>query len=502
MSDHTDNSTLANPSAEMALLSCCSRGGQAIVAEAAALIREEWFSDAKRAMCWRVMRDFLVRGVPIDLTLIEDGMREQGFPGANARQMVEALGSTMPSGSLWRPLAERVESYYLRREGVRICQESMAKFANPKAAPADTLEQVEAGFFALHSDRSGKGMRHIRVSMLEALDSIEESIRNRGHVTGGLACGFTGIDRCNIKGLRPGHVWIIAAPPGGGKTVMLMKLAWNIATGKGDYNEFDHPPAKVGIFSLEMDDVQLAERVLIRLAEIEMNKMDRGQMSRAEQQKIRDAVAAAKDANLWLEHCPGITIQELRVKARYAVARFGLQCIGIDYAQLIRSSSKAAQGNRTQEMQDVSQGLKLLAQECGVPVIVLAQPKQETWGLRAGLNALGETSQLSKDADLVGMLGVWDSAKLRLQDKGDKRPEKKKGAAPAEEADWMDDMEGGADLPDDDDPDGFAYFDIVKNRHGPNTVGKPPVKLLWEKDWFNFKSTNSHLFDSTGKRHD
>lgn len=490
---------LANPNAELALLSACSRGGESIIAEAATLIREDWFSDARRAMCWRVMQDLLIRAVPVDLTLIEDGMIRQGFPEEAAREMVDALATTVPTAKVWKPLAERVESYYLRREGVRICQESIARFTDLKHEPSEALESAEADLFGLHAVRAGKGMRHISVAMGEALDSINESIQNRGHVTGGLACGFTGIDRCNIKGLRPGHIWVIGAPPGGGKTVMLMKLAWNMATANGDYREFHpdrHPPAKIGMFSLEMDDVQLAERVLISRARIEMNKMDRGQMSRAEQEQLGRAVAEGKHTNIWIDYCPGITIQELRVRARYAVARHKLQCICIDYAQIIGSSSKAARdGNRTQAMMDVSQGIDKMAAECGVPVIVCAQPKQETWHTRAGLNALGETSQLAKDADMVIMLGQWDDKKL-----GIKRDEPKAGADDDDDDDWDRDDEPAA--PDADDPDCHAYADIVKNRHGPSTVGKVPIKLKWERDFFNMLSTNDRLFDSTGRHHD
>jgi replicative DNA helicase len=138
-------------------------------------------------------------------------------------------------------------------------------------------------------------------------------------------------------------------------------------------------------------------------------------------------------------------------------------------------------------MMDVSKGLKLLAQECGVPVIVLAQPKQETWGMRAGLNALGETSQLAKDADLVGMLGFWGN--LKPKDLG-------QSSAPEETSDA--DFEQEIDH---EDPFAFAYFDLVKNRHGPNTSGKPPIKLKWERDFFDFISTNDRLFDASGEHH-
>src|SRR5574343_1403025 len=194
---------------------------------------------------------------------------------------------------------------------------------------------------------------------------------------------------------------------------------------------------------------------------------------------------------LYFDYVPGISIQELRVKARYAVMRFKLAMICIDYAQLITSNSKAAQGNRTQEMVDVSKGLKLLAQECGVPVVVLAQPKQETWGQRAGLNAMAETAQLAKDADLVVMFGFWDIIARQMK----QFSKRDRNAVAGNEDD--DDEDEEQRYGESDDPTVWAYADIVKNRHGPNTNGKPPIKLRWERDFFDFVSTNDRLFDST-----
>jgi len=484
-----EHPTLSDPQCEIALLASLVRSDPETRVQIVMTVREEWFTSAERAITCRVLHDLVNETLAIDLTLLHETLKKH-VPEETARLIVSTLGSAVPTASLWKKYAERVQGYHTRRKGIEACQQAIAAFQDAKTAPPLALEEAESALFALHSQRMGQGMRPIADSLQRAMDSIEESWANRGHVTGGLACGFTDIDRMNIKGLRPGHVWIIAAPPGGGKTVFMMKMAWNIATGSGDYREFTaerHPAQKVGIFTLEMDDVQLTERLLITLAKVEMNKMQRGNVSRKEKDELQKAFLTAKRSGIHFEFCPGVSIQELRVKARYAIMRYGLKALFIDYAQLITSNTKEARGNRTQEMMDVSKGLKLLAQECGVPVIVLAQPKQETWGMRAGLNALGETSQLAKDADLVGMLGFWGN--LKPKDLG-------QSSAPEETSD--DDFEQEIDH---EDPFAFAYFDLVKNRHGPNTSGKPPIKLKWERDFFDFISTNDRLFDASGEHH-
>ena len=493
-----DHPTLSDPQCEIALLASLVRSEPEIRVQMIMTLREEWFTSAERAITCRVLHDLVNESLAIDLTLLHESLKKH-VSEDTARTIVKTLGNAVPTDSLWKKYAERVQGYHTRRKGIEACQHAIAAFQDAKTPPPQALEEAESALFALHAQRLGKGMRHITDSLVSAMESIQESWHNRGHVTGGLATGFTDLDRSNIKGLRPGHVWIVAAPPGGGKTVFMMKMAWNIATASGDYREFSaerHPAQKVGIFTLEMDDVQLTERLLITLAKVEMNKMQRGNVSQHEMGNLKQAFATAKASGLHFEFCPGTSIQELRVKARYAIMRYGLTALFIDYAQLITSSNKEARGNRTQEMMDVSKGLKLLAQECNVPVIVLAQPKQETWGQRAGLNALGETSQLAKDADLVGMLGLWQSLKPKDLGQGSE-PE----PAEHESSPWDDDDKAPLNGPitDPDDPFAFAYFDIVKNRHGPNTNGKPPIKLRWERDFFDFISTNDRLLDPTGQ---
>lgn len=501
---------LANVGAELALLGSVLRAGAEMRVQIINRVREEWFTGADRIAVWRVMHEMVSRSNPLDMTLLDDGLR--GALSDQVRTAVmERISTVMPTASAWSLLAERVEGYFVRRRGHQACITAAAQFLDPQVAPDEALEAAESELFSLHAKKEGPGMRHVSVALDLAYKSIEESIANRGFVTGGWPTGFTDLDRSYIKGMRKGHVIMFVAPPGGGKTVAMMKLAWNRAFGTGDYDEYfnalewaetgkvvkgvtvkkheNYLPCEVGVFTLEMDDVSLTERLLITQSKVEIAKMHRGQMSRSEQEALQKAHKRIIASKLYMEHVPGISIQELRVKARYAVMRYKLKMICVDYAQLLTSSSKAARGNRTQEMMDVSKGLDLMAEECGVPIVVLAQPKQETWGQRAGLNAMAETAQLAKDADLVVMFGFWD--KISKQVEGLEK--KTKGDLMGED-EAFEDREA-------DDPTVWAYADIVKNRHGPNTVGKPPIKLRWDRDFFDFVSTNTRLFDGTGRHH-
>ena len=478
------------------------RAGGELRVQMLAVIREEWFSSEIRMVVWREMRELINKSLPWNEQILEDSLRAH-VPPETSHRIAKELSELMPMADAWRTLAERVKGYYLRRRGVQACLAAQQKFQDLNIPPGEALEAAESDFFSLHGSDEGPGMRHISESLTEAYESIQESIRNRGYVSGGWPTGFTDIDRSYIKGMRPGHVIMLCAPPGGGKTVAMMKLNMNRATGSGDYEEHEralklaaehgthqnHLPCNVGCFTLEMTDAALAERLLITQSRIEIAKMQRGIVSQKEKADLQTANLAIKRSKLFMEYVPGISIQDLRIRARYAVMRHKLDIISIDYAQLITSTSRGAQGNRTQEMMDVSKGLKLLAQECKVPVIVLAQPKQETWGTRAPLSAMSETSQLAKDADLVIMFGFWDVIAKKLN--GFSKDEKSEvGGSPFDDS---------AESFESDDPRVWAYADIVKNRHGPNTSGKPPIKLKWERDFFDFISTTDRLYDSTGK---
>jgi replicative DNA helicase len=476
MSDRVNN--LANPNAELALLGSVFRANAEQRTLWASTVKEEWFTTADHVMACRVIVDLVGKALPIAPALVEDSLRAAGMAEAGVR-FVESLARAVPTAELWQPLAGRVKSYYLRRRGVETARESEKRFHDMTLDPMEALAQSESEYFDLHDKNLGDGMRHLSFSTADAMKSIMESIDNRGRVTGGLATGFTDLDRMNIKGMRGGQVYFYGAEPGGGKTVLLMKMLWNLAMGRGDYHEFKQDAVAVGMFSLEMPDASLAERILIRLAEIELHSLDRGMINRHERKRIEEAVEEIRKSLFHIEYCPGMTVQEFRVKCRYAMIRYGLKAVGVDYVQLMNSSSKDAKGNRTQAMMDVSLGILMTAKECGIPVIALAQQKQDTWGKRAGLDAFAETSQLAKDADLVGLLGNWDRLKLGNQDE--------------------DGVERVSQHPDD--PQVCTYLDIVKNRNGPNTVGKAPIKLNWAKDYFDFMSTTGRLFSGDEGQH-
>lgn len=478
---------LMDAGAERALLACASIGGAQVLSNLVGLVDEDWFGMASHQLTWRVLNGLIVKGHPLDSVVIENELVRAGMPQQDASVITEEMASLVPRSANWKHYAAVVEQYRKRRLGVKAAQDMLAGFQDLTTDPNEILAASEAQLFSLHSRAQKMGARHRREFVQKVLTDIQESWSHRGHVIGGIGTGYTDLDRLAIKGIRPGHFWLLGAPPGGGKTVKLSKILDNIARGEGDYHEFKQDSKPVLLVSLEMDGYELTERDVIRQAKITMNQGQRGQVSRKTMQTLAETVQVLNDAPYYILYAPSLSIQELRVLLRYLMAVHNFAVIGIDYVQKLRSDTKAARDSRTVEMQEISTGLDMIAGELQVGIIAASQLKVEAYTGRPKLEHLRESAQLCQDADLVALLSPWNQA-MGIKPQKKEAPGKKGEAAP-----WEDE--------EDDPPEEIGDFmaeDVVKNRHGGNTNGKPPIKLKWHREYFDFVSTCDRLFDSTG----
>lgn len=492
--------------AERALLACASIGGAEVLTNLVGWVDEDWFGMAAHQLAWRVLNGLIVKGMPLDSVLIRDELIRAGMDQRDAGTITEEMARLVPNSANWKYYAAIVEKFRKRRLGVSAAQRMLAQFQDMSADPSESLAACEAELFKLHAMRQKGGARHRREFVKKVLDDIGEAWGNRGHVIGGIGTGYTDLDRLAIKGMRPAHFWLIGAPPGGGKTVLLGKMLDNIArasmsgpkrcgigSGSGDYREFKQEPRSVLLVSLEMDGHELTERDVIREARITMNQGQRGQISRQDYSNLADTTKALNEAPYYIAYFPAMSIQALRVLLRYLQAVHNFGVIGIDYVQKLTSDTKSAKDSRTVEMQEISTGLDMIAGEIGVPIIAACQLKVEAYTGRPKLEHLRESAQLCQDADLVALLSPWNQAMGIKPEKKDAAEKKKGGRDPAP---WESEEDEDAPPPELGD---FMALDVVKNRHGGNTNSKPPIKLQWDREYYDFVSTCDRLFDSTGK---
>jgi replicative DNA helicase len=214
-----------------------------------------------------------------------------------------------------------------------------------------------------------------------------------------LPTGFIELDRMT-SGLHAGEMIVIAARPAMGKTAFAMNVA--------EHGAMDIGKA-VAVFSLEMSSQQLVQRILCSRAKVDLQRVRNGFLSERDFPNLTAAASQVAAAKMFIDDTAGLTVTELRAKARRMKSKYDIQLIVVDYLQLLRSMSRRAQDNRQLEISEISAGIKALAKELELPIIVIAQlnrqPDTRTKeGGRPRLSDLRESGSIEQDADLVGLL--------------------------------------------------------------------------------------------------
>jgi replicative DNA helicase len=218
-------------------------------------------------------------------------------------------------------------------------------------------------------------------------------------------------------------MFIIAARPSMGKTSLAMNIVEHISV------DCNIPAA---VFSLEMSATMLVRRLLVSRAQLSMQDLSRGLLSRAQQEALAKATRELQKAQIFIDETPGLDVLELRAKARRLKKQHNIQMIMIDYLQLMTSSSRRAKDNRQIEIAEISAGLKGLSKELNVPIIVLAQLNRSVEsrkGQRPVLSDLRESGSIEQDADIVGLLTREDYAGGKMEAEDEETAAKKKGQA-------------------------------------------------------------------------
>jgi replicative DNA helicase len=339
-------------------------------------------------------------GKPIDLIALTQTLED--------RRMLDEVGGAVAITELFTfvPTAANADYYreiilekYLLRRVITTCTEYVARAHDEQGDVRILLDEVEARVLEIGEQRFQSTMPTMKQMVSDAIDNIEKLSRSGGGITG-LPTGFHELDRMT-SGMHEGEMFVIAARPSMGKTALAMNIAEHVAIDAGK---------PVAVFSLEMGAQQLVQRLLCSRARVNGSKLRDGFIANREMTNLINIAGQLSKAKIFVDDTPGLSILELRAKARRLHNREKIQLIVIDYLQLLRSGSRRAQENRQIEIQEISYGIKALAKELKLPVIVLAQlnrnPEQRT-GSSAGrprLSDLRESGTIEQDADIVGLL--------------------------------------------------------------------------------------------------
>ena len=258
---------------------------------------------------------------------------------------------------------------------------------NPSEVSLDTAEKL---IYDIASQRASKGMLAIKDVVYDTYAKLEERAKNKGQLTG-VPTGFYDLDTCT-NGLQKSDLIILAARPSMGKTALALNIAQNVAL---------RANIPVAIFSLEMSYEQLVQRMLCSEAEIDSQRVRTGDLTSKDWEKIANAGEKFTQSSIYIDDSSGVTITDLRAKCRrLAMAEKKLGLIVIDYLQLIDTGKE----DRMQAISGISRGLKILAKELNIPILVLSQLNRAVEGRqdkRPMLSDLRESGSIEQDADIV-----------------------------------------------------------------------------------------------------
>ncbi len=337
---------------------------------------------------------------PIDFITIAQYLRDRnrldqiGGPSA-LNDLFVFLPTAANAGYYIEILLEK----YTLREIIKVCNEYSARSYEEQDNTAGLLDEVETKIFQIAKDRFKDKTASLKDMVMKAIGDINKLYESRGKISG-LSTGFAKLDKLT-DGLHGAEMFVIAARPSMGKTAFAMNMAEHIAVELGK---------AVAVFSLEMSSQQLVQRFLCSIARVNLASIRNGFLSDRDFPALTAGAHKLASAKILIDDTSSLSILELRAKARRMKSQHDIAAIFIDYLQLLRSSSRRAQDNRQLEIAEISSGLKALAKELNIPIVVLAQLNRNPEGRtgeakgRPRLSDLRESGTIEQDADVVGLL--------------------------------------------------------------------------------------------------
>ena len=342
---------------------------------------------------FRAMVTISERGDVVDpLTLVEELNRRGELEAVGGKDYIGFLLDVVPTSANVEYHARIVQEKAILRGVIETCTSLVSEAYEGKLLAADLLDEAEQRVFQLSQSRGTEGFMRIKQLMWPTMERIEALQRGGRSVTG-VPSGFNDLDEMT-SGFQRSDLIIVAARPSMGKTALVLNIAQHVAI------EENTP---VAVFSLEMSKESLVQRMLTAEARVDSQLLRKGKLRDDEYPRIAKAAGILSSAPIWIDDTPGVSLLEMRSKARRLKAETDVGLVIVDYLQLMNGPTSE---NRQQEISMISRSLKSLAKELNVPVVALSQlsraPEQRTGeGKRPQLSDLRESGAIEQDADLV-----------------------------------------------------------------------------------------------------
>jgi replicative DNA helicase len=386
-----------NTDAEASLLGAILIDADAIV-KIADIVRPDDFYEERHKRIYESILNLYEKHSPIDVLTLSDQLKGNGFLDmVGGAQYLTELTNFVPTATHVEQYADIVSQKSLRRRLIKASQDIVGMGYDEQRTLQELVEEAESKLFEVSQRHVKQDISSIETILSESFDRLDELHKDKGKIRG-VPTGFKDMDNI-LAGLQKSDLFILAARPSMGKTAFSLNLAHNVAVKSKE---------AVLFFSLEMSKEQLVDRMLSMESGVDAWALRTGNLTDADFEKIGHAMGTLSEAQIYIDDTPGITVSDLRTKARREAHLRPIGLIVVDYLQLMSGGSRfGSESNRVQEISEISRGLKGVARELNVPLIALSQLSRSVESRHPQIPQLAdlrESGSIEQDADVVAFI--------------------------------------------------------------------------------------------------
>lgn len=377
------------------------------------ILKPECFYEKAHEMIYGAIVDLAVSQRPIDMLTVIEQLRKRGeLDLIGGPFYISQLTGKVASSAHIEYHARIIAQKFLARELITFTANVQGKAFDETIDVEDLMQEAEGKLFEISQRNVKKDVTQINPVIKDAMELLQKAANQKEGLSG-LRTGFEALDKIT-SGWQNSDLVIIAARPAMGKTAFVLSMAKNMAV---NHN------IPVAVFSLEMSNVQLVNRLIVNVCEIPGEKIKSGRLESYEWEQLDFKIKELYDAPIFVDDTPSLSVFELRTKARRLVREHGIKCVIIDYLQLMNASGMSF-GSREQEVSTISRSLKGLAKELNIPIIALSQlnrgveNRQGAEGKRPQLADLRESGAIEQDADMVCFIHRPEYYKITEDERG------------------------------------------------------------------------------------
>ena len=360
------------------------------------LLKPETFYEPRHQKIYEAIRNMNMDERPVDIMTLNDELSKMGeIDKVGGVDYLMEISSQVASAAHVESHARILAEKYMQRQLIHFAGDIETKAYDSSVDVDELMQQAEGSLFQISQNNMKQDFTQVAPVVKNAVEILQRAASNKGGLTG-IPTGYTGMDEIT-SGWQASDLVIIAGRPAMGKTSFALSIAKNVAV---DYG------VPIGFFSLEMNNVQLVNRLISNVCEVSGRKILNGQLDPSDWERLDKRIGRLTDAPIYVDDTPGLSVFELRTKARRLVREKGVKIIMIDYLQLMNANGMKF-GSRQEEVSTISRSLKGLAKELDIPVLALSQLSRNVEnreGLevkRPQLSDLRESGAIEQDADMV-----------------------------------------------------------------------------------------------------